>query len=65
MNIATNPLEPFENKGAGLLEQELAARKSRLARAKIDLHHRFEAYAEEQACVAVLEKALAKAYQLT
>lgn len=64
MNSATNRLEPSQE-GVGLLEQELAARKSRLAQAKSDLHHRFQAYAEEQACVAVLEKALAKAHRLT
>lgn len=47
-----------------LLERELSARKARLARAKTDLHHRFEIYAREQACVASLEKALAKAHGL-
>lgn len=48
----------------GLLEKELSARKARLERAKSDLHHRFEIYAKEQACVASLEKALAKAHGL-
>ena len=47
-----------------LLEKELSARKARLERAKSDLHHRFEIYANEQACVASLEKALAKAHGL-
>ncbi len=45
-----------------LLEKELSARKARLERARSDLHHRFEIYAKEQACVASLEKALAKAH---
>lgn len=48
----------------GLLEKELAERKNRLARVKLDLRHRFAVYAEEQACVASLEKALAKAHGL-
>lgn len=51
-------------KGVGLLEKELAERKNRLARAKLDLRHRFAVYAEEQACVASLEKELAKAHGL-
>lgn len=51
-------------RGIGLLEMELAERKQRLAKAKSDLHHRFEVYADEQACVAALEKALAKAHHL-
>jgi len=46
-----------------LLEKELAERKARLAQAQSDVHHRFLCYADEQACVAVLEKALAKAYR--
>lgn len=49
-------------KGIGLLEKELAERKNRLARAKLDLRHRFAVYAEEEACVASLEKALAEAH---
>lgn len=51
-------------KGIGLLEKELAARKERLARAKLDLRHRFAVFAEEQACIASLEKALAEAHHL-
>ncbi|NRH40670.1 hypothetical protein [Pseudomonas sp. MS15a(2019)] len=51
-------------KGIGLLEKELAERKERLAKSKADLHHRFESYADEKACVAALEKALAKAHHL-
>lgn len=63
MSNAAKACDP-SGKGIGLLEKELAERKNRLARAKLDLRHRFAVYAEEQACVASLEKALAEAHRL-
>lgn len=62
MNRATQPCDLGGMK-TSLLEKELAERKARLAQAQSEIHHRFVAYADEQACVAVLEKALAKAYR--
>jgi len=50
-----------------LLEQELAERKTRLAHAQAhaqaDAQRQFLSYADEHACIAVLERALAKAYR--
>ncbi|WP_027599751.1 hypothetical protein [Pseudomonas sp. MOIL14HWK12:I2] len=52
-----------------LLEQELAERKTRLAQAhahaqaQADAQRQFLSYADEHACIAVLERALAKAYR--
>lgn len=50
-----------------LLEQELAERKTRLAHAHAHAHadaqRQFLSYADEHACIAVLERALAKAYR--
>ena len=54
-----------------LLEQELAERKTRLAHAhahahahaQADAQRPFLSYADEHACIAVLERALAKAYR--
>lgn len=50
-----------------LLEQELAERKTRLAHAhahaQADAQRQFLSYAGEHACIAVLERALAKAYR--
>lgn len=46
-----------------LLEQELAERKMRLAQAQADAQRQFLSYADEHACIAVLERALAKAYR--
>ncbi len=63
MSNAAKACDP-SGKGIGLLEKELAARKEHLARAKLDLRHRFAVFAEEQACVAALEKALAEAHHL-
>lgn len=54
-----------------LLEEELAERKTRLAQAhahaqahaQADAQRQFLSYADEHACIAVLERALAKAYR--
>ena len=48
-----------------LLEEELAERKTRLAQAQAqaDVQRQFLSYADEHACIAVLERALAKAYR--
>ena len=46
-----------------LLEEELAERKMRLAEAQADAQRQFLSYADEHACIAVLERALAKAYR--
>ena len=46
-----------------LLEEELAERKTRLVQAQADAQRQFLSYADEHACIAVLERALAKAYK--
>jgi hypothetical protein len=46
-----------------VLEEELAERKTRLAQAQADAQCHFVSYADEHACIAVLERALAKAYR--
>lgn len=46
------------------LELELEVRKAALEATRADLQKRFLAFADEQECVAILEKALAKAHRL-
>jgi len=46
-----------------VLEDELAERKTRLAEAQADVQRQFLSYADDHACIAVLERALAKAYR--
>ncbi|MCI1010087.1 hypothetical protein HWE02_12520 [Pseudomonas oryzihabitans] len=48
-----------------LLEEELAERKKRLAQTQVqaDAQRPFLSYADDHACIAVLERALAKAYR--
>jgi len=57
-------LQDFEDVVVDSLEAELERRKQRLERARAELQKRFVAFADEQACVAALEKALAKAHHL-
>ncbi|AXA67468.1 MULTISPECIES: hypothetical protein [Pseudomonas] len=46
-----------------VLEDELVERKTRLAEAQADVQRPFLSYADDHACIAVLERALAKAYR--
>lgn len=62
MNHATQPCEPG-GMNTLRLEEELAERKARLAQARAKVQQPMLCYADEKACVAVLEKALAKAYR--
>jgi hypothetical protein len=46
-----------------VLEDELVERKTRLAEAQADVQRPFLSHADDHACIAVLERALAKAYR--
>lgn len=60
----SKPLHNVVKIDASLLERELSERRARLQRSEADIRHRFQQYAEEKACVAVLEKALAEVHKL-
>jgi len=58
-----NPCCDLGGMSTSVLEEELAERKSRLAEAQADAQRQFLSYADDHACIAVLERALAKAYR--
>ncbi|KTT56786.1 hypothetical protein [Pseudomonas oryzihabitans] len=58
-----NPCCDLGGMSTSVLEEELAERKTRLAQAQTDAQRQFLSYADEHACIAVLERALAKAYR--
>ncbi|MCD4863390.1 MULTISPECIES: hypothetical protein [Pseudomonas] len=58
-----NPCCDLGGMSTSVLEDELAERKTRLAEAQADAQRQFLSYADDHACIAVLERALAKAYR--
>lgn len=58
-----NPCCDLGGMSTSVLEEELAECKTRLAQAQTDAQRQFLSYADEHACIAVLERALAKAYR--
>ncbi|MDR6178816.1 MULTISPECIES: hypothetical protein [unclassified Pseudomonas] len=58
-----NPCCDLGGMSTSVLEDELAERKTRLAQAQADAQRQFLSHADDHACIAVLERALAKAYR--